>query len=184
MTRLSFNTALLFAPLAYALHHIEENVILDFRVWRLTYFADNNALTTEAVLSILMAITFVYLIIHALLANRISAAFVLIFLMSSQVHNVLFHLVGSVVFWHYSPGLATALLLYVPVNVLIARFALKEGIATWPQLALYFLIGGATFWAFEVFGPVVLFGGVLTGWVLTFVLSSWHSKRATQAASA
>jgi len=52
LSRISFQTALLFAPLAYAFHHIEEHIFFNFRVWRLKYFPDNNHLTTETVFCI------------------------------------------------------------------------------------------------------------------------------------
>jgi hypothetical protein len=42
----------LLAPLAYPIHHGEKHLIFDFRAWRLRYFVDSNALSTEAVLAI------------------------------------------------------------------------------------------------------------------------------------
>jgi hypothetical protein len=71
--RLPFRTSLLLAPLAYAIHHGEEHLIFNFRAWRLRYFADNNALSTEAVLVILVSVSMVYLLLHATIRNRVSA---------------------------------------------------------------------------------------------------------------
>ena len=69
MKELTFKTALLFAPLAYAIHHFEEHMIFNFRDWRLQYFSDNNPLTTETVFVILTTITLVYIILHAIIGN-------------------------------------------------------------------------------------------------------------------
>ncbi|TFF89898.1 MAG: hypothetical protein EU548_05755 [Promethearchaeota archaeon] len=62
MDKIDFKISLLLAPLAYAIHHIEEPIIFNFRAWRLIYFPDNNPLPT--VLSIIMAVTLFYIIYH------------------------------------------------------------------------------------------------------------------------
>ena len=51
-----FNNLIILGPLAYAIHHFEEHIIFNFREWRLRYFLDNNNISTEAVLSILISI--------------------------------------------------------------------------------------------------------------------------------
>lgn len=161
MNKVTFSISLLFAPVAYAIHHYEEHILFNFREWRLLYFPDTNALTTEFVFMILTAVMLIYIILHNVFASNASAKSVLLFLMASQVHNVLFHLGGTLYFWHFSPGLYTALLLYAPVNALIAYHALQEGWVTRRSLAALFLAGGAVFWLFEVFGPVVIGATVL-----------------------
>lgn len=173
--KLPFQTSLLFAPLAYAIHHGEEHLIFNFRAWRLRYFADNNQLSTEAVLVILLSISMVYILFHATIRNRVSAWMALVFLMATQVHNAIFHLGGTIIFRDFSPGLITALLLYVPVNVLIMRSALDEGLASVKTLWMLFLAGGVLFWGFEIVGPLVLLVGVVTTWA--WVLASARTAR-------
>ena len=165
MPRLPFQTALLLAPLAYAIHHGEEHLLFNFREWRLRYFPDNNALSTEAVLVVLSGVTLVYLLLHATLRTRVTASAAILFLMATQVHNALFHLGGTIAFSDFSPGVITALLLYAPVNLLIARSALEEELVTRAQLALLFLAGGALFWAFEFVGPPVLLIATVATWL-------------------
>lgn len=169
MSRLPFNTALLLAPLAYAIHHGEEHLLFNFRAWRLKYFADNNGLSTEAVLVVLMATTLVYLLLHATIRSRISAGMAILFFMATQVHNAIFHLGGTLVFSDFSPGLITAMALYVPVNFIIARAALSEGLLNKQQLGMLFVAGGVLFWAFEYIGPVVLMIATLVTWGWTLV---------------
>ena len=184
MPRLNYQTSLLLAPLAYAIHHAEENVILDFREWRLSYFPDNNALTTEAVLTILMGVTFVYLLFNALLKNKLCAALTIGFLMSSQVSNVIFHAVGTVVFQDYSPGLITGILLYLPVNFLICRAAMSEDLISPRMVFAMFVLGGAIFLLFEAFGPIVLFASTFITWAIMIFSGIQQRGTTSQPASA
>lgn len=165
MKRLSFEQSLILAPLAYAIHHSEEHLLMNFRAWRLQYFPDNNGLSTEGVLAVLIGVTLVYIFLHAILKTRISAWMVLLFLMATQVHNIIFHLGSTIVFSDFSPGLVTAIALYLPVNFLIVRAALNEALVTKNQLAVLFVSGGALFWAFEFFGPVVLLVATVISWL-------------------
>ena len=156
MRDMSFSTALLLAPLAYTLHHFEEHILFNFREWRLLYFPDSNALSTEIIFMILTAITLLYVLLHNLFESRATAMSVLLFLMATQVQNSLFHLGATLYFWDFSPGLYTALLLYLPVNFIIALKALRESWVTAKSLLVLFFSGGTSFWCFEVFGPVVI----------------------------
>jgi hypothetical protein len=165
MNRITFQTSLLFAPLAYALHHIEEHIFFNFRAWRTTYYPDNNQIPTEAVVCLLMAVTLVYLILHSTRRSRASALSIVIFLMATQVHNLLFHVGGTIVFRDFSPGTITALLLYLPVNIVILRKASEEEWINWKSGVILFLLGGAWFWAFEAFGPPVFILAVLATWI-------------------
>jgi hypothetical protein len=162
--RISFQTALLFAPLAYALHHIEEHVLFNFRAWRLRHFADNNQLSTEAVFCILTAITLVYLILHAVTRSRASAQAAILFLMATQLQNAIYH-VGGTLYWRdWSPGTVTAVALYVPVSALVLAKGLEEGWITRVSGLVLFLLGGALFWSFEMLGPPIMLPVLLLTW--------------------
>ncbi|MEY3233842.1 HXXEE domain-containing protein [Aquidulcibacter sp.] len=165
MSRLPFSTALLLAPLVYAIHHAEEHLFLNFRAWRLKYFPDNNALSTEAILAILVSFGLVYIILHVSVRTKVSAWMALTFLMATQVHNAIFHLGATIAFRDFSPGLITAILLYLPVNLLIARSALQEEWVSPRQLGVIFIAGGILFWAFEFVGPPVLLVATLATWI-------------------
>jgi hypothetical protein len=165
MKRLNFSVALLFAPLAYALHHIEEHVLFHFREWRLKYFADNNPLSTEAVFCILTAITLIYLILHALSRTRASAQSAILFLMATQLHNAFFHVGGTLYFNDWSPGTITAVLLYLPVSATVLVTARREEWITRKSGTVLFLLGGGLFWAFEAFGPKPMVAVILATWI-------------------
>ena len=112
-----------------------------------------------------MAVTLVYLILHSTRQSRASALSILLFLMAQQVHNVLFHVGGTIVFRDFSPGTITALLLYLPVNIVILRKASEEEWINWKSGVILFLLGGAWFWGFEALGPPVFILAVLATWI-------------------
>ena len=165
MNRITFETSLLFAPLAYALHHIEEHIFFNFREWRTQYFPDNNQIPTEAVLCLVMAATLVYLILHSRRRSSASAWSVLAFLMAVQIHNILFHVGGSIVFRDFSPGTLTAVLLYLPANIFILRKAFEEEWITGKSAAVLFVVGGVVFWSMEAFGPPLFIASIAISWI-------------------
>ena len=152
MNKITFKISLLFAPLAYAFHHCEESIIFNFRAWRSLYFPDNKLPSTELMLVILMVIMFVYIILHFIVENRASSQSIILFLMASQLNNVIFHASGTIVFQDFSPGLITAILLYVPVNIIILQKALQEEWISKRSLIVLFLLGGVLHVSFIKFG--------------------------------
>ncbi|WP_185967985.1 HXXEE domain-containing protein [Thalassotalea sp. PS06] len=175
MNKINFQNALLLAPLAYAIHHAEEHFLFNFREWRLQYFADNNPLPTELVFMILTAITLIYLFIHSVAQSKASACSVILFLMATQVVNAFFHLGSSIIFWHFSPGMITGLLLYLPVNILIAIHALKENWLTPRLLGVLFIAGICIFGLFELLGPAPM----LFVLIATFIWIALANNRKT-----
>ena len=152
-----FKNLIVLAPLIYAIHHFEEHIIFNFREWRLTYFADNNSIPTEAVLSILISLILVFIFIHLIKNNRASATLVLFFLMTAQVVNAFFHVFFSFYFNDFSPGTITAVVLYLPVNYLIIKAAFKEGyLKSYLELFFLFLAGITCFTLFELIGAQIL----------------------------
>ena len=152
-----FKNLIVLGPLIYAIHHFEEHVIFNFREWRLSYFSDNNSITTEAILIILISQLLIFIFLHLIKNNRGSAHIVLFFLMTTQVINAFFHIFFSLYFYDFSPGAITAVLLYLPVNYFIINAAFREGyIKSYVELLILFLSGIATFTLFEMIGPKVL----------------------------
>jgi len=168
MKKITFKTALLFAPLAYAIHHFEEHILFNFRDWRLLYFSDNNPLSNETVFVILVAITLIYIILHSILENKATAQSIILFLMATQAANVIFHAGGTLVFQDFSPGLITAVLLYVPVTVLIAYTAFQEKWVTKRSLVLLFILGGIVFSLFELLGPAPMVSVLVVTYIWIF----------------
>ena len=145
-----FKNLIILSPLIYALHHFEEHIIFNFRAWRLSYFADNNAIATEEVLIRLISLLLIFIFIHSIKNNRGSAHIVLFFLMTTQVVNAFFHIFFSFYFNDFSPGAITGLMLYLPINYLIFKSAFYEGfVKSYFELFLIFLAGITCFSLFE-----------------------------------
>jgi hypothetical protein len=152
-----FRNLIILGPLAYALHHFEEHILFDFREWRLSYFYDNNPISTEEVLIRLISLLLIVIFVHLIKNNRGSAHLVLFFLMTTQVVNSLFHIFFSFYFYDFSPGAITATLLYLPINYLIISAAFQEEfLKSFLELFLLFVAGLITFILFELIGPVVI----------------------------
>jgi hypothetical protein len=82
--------------------------------------------------------------------------------MTTQVVNAFFHIFFSFYFNDFSPGVITAVLLYLPINVLIVRAAFHEGhLKSFLELFLVFMAGSTTFALFEMIGAQVLGYAVL-----------------------
>ena len=173
-----FRNLIVLGPLIYLVHHFEEHIIFNFREWRLSYFADNNSLSTEEVLIRLAVVLLIAIYIHLIKQNKASAHIVLFFLMTTQVINACFHIFFSFYFQDFSPGVITGVLLYLPVNYLILSAAIKEGyIGGIKEIIYLFVIGLATFTVFELIGPVVMPGAILLSAVYYLVLSSYDKKQ-------
>lgn len=152
-----FKNLIVLGPLIYAIHHFEEHIVFNFREWRLSYFSDNNPITTEEVLTRLISLLLLFVFIHLIKKNRGSAHIILFFLMTTQVVNALFHIFFSFYFYDFSPGTITAVLLYLPVNYLIIRAAFNEGfLKSFLELCLLFAAGASIFALFELIGPQVI----------------------------
>ena len=152
-----FRNLIILAPLIFALHHFEEHIIFNFREWRLKYFLDNNALSTEEILIRLISLLLILVIVHIIKKNRGSAHVVMFFLMTTQVVNAFFHIFFSLYFLDFSPGAITAVLLYLPVNYLIFRAAFLEGyLRSISEFLLIFFAAILTFSLFELIGPTII----------------------------
>ena len=152
-----FRNLIILSPLAFVLHHFEEHIIFNFREWRLTYFLDNNSLSTEEVLLRLLAVMLVFIFLHSIRRNKGSAHILLYFLMTTQVVNAFFHVFFSLYFLDFSPGVITGVLLYLPVNYLIFKSALSEGyLSSAREIGYIFILGSTTFDLVEYIGPMVM----------------------------
>ena len=176
-----FRNLIVLGPLVYLIHHFEEHIIFNFREWRLSYFADNNTLSTEEVLIRLAVVLLIAIYIHLIKQNRASAHVVLFFLMTTQVVNACFHIFFSFYFQDFSPGAITGVLLYLPINYLILSAAIKEGhIGGIKEIVYLFVIGLTTFTIFELIGPVVMQAAVLFATVYYLALSSYDKNQTSK----
>jgi hypothetical protein len=90
--------------------------------------------------------------------------------MTTQVHNVFYHVFMGLYFWDYSPGTVTALLLYIPVNFFIGKIAFREKWISKTNIIVIFILGAISFWAFEMLGPILI--AVILGIAIIYVIIS------------
>ena len=172
-----FKNLIVLGPLVYAVHHFEEHVIFNFIGWKLQYFEHSAAaLSTEAILSILVCILVMFALLHLVKNNRASAYIILYVLFAIQIINAIYHIFFSLYFSDFSPGTITAVLFYLPVNFLIVRAAFKEGfLKSYMEYVYIALLGTATFVLFELYGPLVIGLSVVSS-LIYFV---WFNNRLT-----
>jgi hypothetical protein len=97
--------------------------------------------------------------------------------MTTQVNNMIFHTGGTIVFQDFSPGLITAILFYIPVNIIIAQKALQEGWISKRSLIVLFLLGGIIFWSFVKLGLFLMVTVLLISY-LWIAYETFRIKRA------
>ena len=170
-----FNNLIVLGPLLYAVHHFEEHVVFNFIEWKLKYFNHSAAaLSTEAILSILVCVIVGFVFLHLVKNNKASAYIILYILFAIQIINAVFHIFFSLYFNDFSPGLITSILVYLPGNYLIVRTAFQEGyLKSYAEYGLIALLGTATFVLFEIYGPLVIVLSIISS-LFYFV---WFNKR-------
>jgi len=157
-----FKNLIVLGPLIYALHHFEEHIIFNFRDWRLRYFADNNSVSTEGILCILISLLLIFVFIHLIKNNRASAHILIYFLITAQVANAFFHIFFSFYYQDFSPGTITAVLLYLPMNYFIIMAAFNEEfLKNRLELGILFFLGVITFILFEMIGSIIILISIL-----------------------
>jgi hypothetical protein len=178
--KIPLQIAVLFAPLAYCIHQLEETA-LNFRDWRELYF-DPNPLPVIYMFVILTALTLTFILIFLFRKSKPSVHIVLLLFMATQVHNVFYHAGTSIYFMHFSPGVITGLLLYLPLNVFICGIAIAEKWVSIWGVFLLFVLGGIGFWTFEFLGPVIM-GLVVALAVVYLILYEILNKKKSEKAA-
>ena len=168
----SFRDLIILSPLIYVIHHLEEHIIFNFREWRISYFLDNNPLSTEEVLIRLLAVMLIMIFLYSIKRNKPSAHIILFFLMTTQIVNAFFHIFFSFYFWDFSRGAITGVLLYLPINYFIFKAALKENlIGGKKEIGYLFILGACTFTLFELIGPQVMLSALILS-VIYYLIAS------------
>ena len=170
-----FNNLIVLGPLLYAIHHFEEHIVFNFIEWKLKYFNHSAAaLSTEAILSILVCVIVGFVLLHLVKTNKASAYIVLYILFAIQIINAIFHIFFSLYFNDFSPGTITAVLVYLPGNYLIVRAAFREGyLKSYSEYGFIALLGTTTFVLFEIYGPLVIVLSIISSFLYFF----WFNKR-------
>ena len=142
-------------PCVFAVHVAEE--ASGFVAWF-------NSLVTPGItqrlfLSVNATVFFITLAIGSLVAMSRDAALSILavaWVGFVMLANGLFHLVGTLVLWRYSPGVVTGTFLYLPLSILFMRAVVRECGIPWATLVLVALVGGVPMY---VHGYLIVFRG-------------------------
>lgn len=173
--RLPLQTALLLAPIAYCIHQIEESAG-GFRVWRGRHFPSNNPLPGPHVFAILTALGLLSIFWFTVRRSKPTAAFALLFFLTTQLHNVFYHVGAGLYFVDYSPGTVSAVAMYLPINLFLIWQAIQEQWVTSRGAMALLLVSGGLYSAFELIGPLVIAAGFGLG-VTAVAIAEWRALR-------
>jgi len=159
-TSLTFKKAIWLAPVLYLFHIIEEGAF-GFHVFMTTYRGQD--LTFEGFIIVNAVIMLSYFLMNGIFtiySNRLTAFFALGGIIAAQFFNAFFHLIMTIHFGAYCPGLITGFTLYVPFVILLVRMAYREGYITKTRIVVLFILGAImmTAFEFESLRPIVFFG--------------------------
>ena len=150
-------------------------MVFNFIEWKLKYFYHSAAaLSTEAILSILVCVLIGFVLLHLVKNNKASAYVILYVLFTIEIINALFHIFFSLYYKDFSPGAITAVLVYLPGNYLIVRAAFQEGyLKSYIEYGYIALLGTTTFVLFEIYGPVIIGLSI----ICSLLYFAWSNKR-------
>ena len=139
--RLTYRQAIWLAPLAYAVHILEESQ--QFAGWASTHFAAGFT-TAQFVKNnlIVMAVLIALSLLVTLHPRRWTALLHFFQLSAGLFHNALFHMGATAYLGVYSPGLLSAILLYLPVSYHITKLGHREGLLPNLPAFLVFVLAG------------------------------------------
>lgn len=150
-------------------------MVFNFIEWKLKYFYHSAAaLSTEAILSILVCVLIGFVLLHLVKNNKASAYVILYVLFTIEIINALFHIFFSLYYSDFSPGTITAVLVYLPGNYLIVRAAFQEGyLKSYIEYGYIALLGTTTFVLFEIYGPVIIGLSI----ICSLLYFAWSNRR-------
>ncbi len=150
-------------------------MVFNFIEWKLKYFYHSAAaLSTEAILSILVCVLIGFVLLHLVKSNKASAYVILYVLFTIEIINALFHIFFSLYYSDFSPGTITAVLVYLPGNYLIVRAAFQEGyLKSYIEYGYIALLGTTTFVLFEIYGPVIIGLSI----ICSLLYFAWSNRR-------
>ena len=150
-------------------------MVFNFIEWKLKYFYHSAAaLSTEAILSILVCVLIGFVLLHLVKNNKASAYVILYVLFTIEIINALFHIFFSLFYSDFSPGTITAVLVYLPGNYLIVRAAFQEGyLKSYIEYGYIALLGTTTFVLFEIYGPVIIGLSI----ICSLLYFAWSNKK-------
>ncbi|MFX1376428.1 MAG: HXXEE domain-containing protein [Promethearchaeota archaeon] len=151
LSNISFKKAIWLSPIVYLFHIIEEAVFGFYKFMNKHLGGGENDLISFLLANmIIMAVYIILNIIFTLQPYRFNAFFVLTLLAAAQFFNAFYHLLWTIVFREYCPGVVTGFVIYVPFVSILLWIAYREEYITKTSVALILLLGAILMSLFEI----------------------------------
>lgn len=126
-------------PVLFTIHNLEE--ALTMRKYGTGHFRNmqRGQFAAAVILLTLLAVSFIYLGTND--EYGVMGRILAIFIQASLCINALVHMIASIRFRRYTPGVITAVLIYIPFSLYLFDAALKTSYVTGMQLAWAFVAG-------------------------------------------
>ncbi len=150
------------APLVYLAHIIEE-AAFGFYNFMNKYRGGSGTLGQFLIMNGILMIAYIIIItMFTVYTNRLTAFISLAALLAAQFFNAFFHLIFTIIYGEYCPGLITGFALYIPFNIFIVWKAYQEDYITKTTGAILFVLGAILMALFEFESLIVLLGFAIT----------------------
>lgn len=148
--KISFKKAIWLAPLIYLFHFLEELVFGFYEFMNIHLGGDFN-LIAFIIANMLIMSAYIFLIaLFTFRPSRLNAFFVLTLISAAQFFNAFYHLLWTIVFKEYCPGVVTGFALYIPFVSLLLWIAYREEFITKTSAILIIILGAILMTLFEM----------------------------------
>jgi len=150
ISKIPFKKIIWLAPVIYLFHFIEE-LIFGFYVFMNNHLGGDTNLISFIIVNILIMSAYFFLIaIFTFRPTRLNAFFVLTLLTAAQFFNAFYHLLWTLVFSEYCPGVVTGFILYIPFVSILLWIAYREEYISKSSAILIIVLGGILMTLFEI----------------------------------
>lgn len=154
------------APFLYLAHIIEE-ASLGFYNYMNKYRGTTGTLVDFLIANGILMIGYILILtMFSLYPNRLTAFIGLAALLAAQFFNAFFHLISTIMYGEFCPGLITGFALYIPFDIFLVWKAYQEEYITKTTGAILFVLGAILMTLFE-FQPII----VILGFGITAIIA-------------
>ncbi len=157
LSNFTFRKVLWLVPIAFLIHLIEE-IVFKFWEWESNYIGTDTTFDFFIMFNlILMVLYFVLIILHHFWSNRPTALISLFGFLGVQFHNAIYHLIVTIYYGIYSPGVVSGLVAYIPLNCVLILLAYREKYINRVSGVVIVIVSGVMYWLYYLFfGELVI----------------------------
>jgi len=178
LNKISFKKAIWLAPVLYIIHFSEE-LTLGFYLFQqrnrgynipLEIFVGGNIL----ILLLLYVLNLTYFTHRP---TKLNAFIVLLVFSAAQFANTFFHLLWTILFLEYCPGLITAFIMYIPYVPIMFWIAYREKLITKSLIIITLILGFGGMAIFEIEGAAII---VILAFPVFTIVANYIDKHKTK----